>query len=303
VIGGSVGAPRPAPRAGAPPAAELTGRREVVPGLSLVELRAPALAAGARAGQAVHLRIPGEDRAILRRSALLASADPGTGTISVHVRAEDPGAPAISRLDPGAPVDVFGPYGRPFEIDPRSRHLLLIAEGRSAGALRFLADEAIRDGRQVVLLASAETARDVYPTRLLPDEVELVVATRDGSLGRPATLVEVLPELEGWADQAFAAAPTPTLAELARLAATRRQRLGVAQLGRKRGGGRPPAAGSAAARRRAWLQVVLELPLACALGVCLGCAAPGAAGTSPRICREGPAFAADELDWESEARW
>ena len=47
--------------------------------------------------------------------------------------------------------------------------------------VRMLADEAIRDGRQVTLLFGAASAREVYPSSLLPDEVEYVVATDDGS--------------------------------------------------------------------------------------------------------------------------
>jgi NAD(P)H-flavin reductase len=128
----------------------------------------------------------------------------------------------------------------------------------------------------------------------------VVVVTRDGSLGRAGDLSDAVPELEGWADQAFAAGSSTLLAELARLALTRRQRLGVAKLGRKRGGGRTDPAGSPAARRRAWLQVVLEAPLGCAAATCLGCAVPGAAGASLRVCRDGPVFAADELAWEAD---
>ncbi len=76
----------------------------------------------------------------------------------------------------------------------------------------------------------------------------------------------------------------------------RRGRLGVATLGRKRGGGRPPAVGSPEARRKAWLQVIVEPRIGCAAGTCLGCVVDGASGPV-RACREGPAFAADELDW------
>ena len=104
---------------------------------------------------------------------------------------------------------------------------------------------------------------------------------------------------EAWADQAFAAGPPLLLAQVARLAAGRRGRLGVATLGRKRGGGRPPAAGSPEARRKAFLQVGLDQSIGCAAGTCLGCAVGGTGGMV-RVCREGPAFAADELDWGQE---
>ena len=132
---------------------------------------------------------------------------------------------------------MLGPLGRPFEVDPRSRHLLLIAGGLGIAGVRMLADEAIRDGRQVVLLFGAASAAEVYPSSLLPDEVEYIVATDDGSLGQRGYVTDLVPDYEAWADQAFACGPAPMLAALARLAAGRRDRLGVAKLGRKRGGG------------------------------------------------------------------
>jgi len=165
--------------------------------------------------------------------------------------------------------------------------------------VRMLVDEAIRDGRQVTLLFGAASAREVYPSTLLPDEVEYVVATDDGSLGHHGYVTDLVPDYEAWADQAFACGPAPMLAALSRLAATRRNRLGVAKLGRKRGGGRPDAPGSTAARRKAFLQVSMEQNMGCAVGACLGCVVMGAAGTPLRVCREGPVFAAEELDWEA----
>ena len=81
--------------------------------------------------------------------------------------------------------------------------------------VRMLADEAIRDGRQVTLLFGAASAREVYPSSLLPDEVEYVVATDDGSLGHHGYVTELVPDYEAWADQAFACGPAPMLAALA----------------------------------------------------------------------------------------
>ena len=107
-----------------------------------------------------------------------------TGIITIHFRTIGRGTEWFTHLRPGDPIDMLGPLGRPFEVDPRSRHLLLIAGGLGMAGVRYLADEAIRDGRQVTLLFGAASARDVYPSSLLPDEVEYVIATDDGSVGR-----------------------------------------------------------------------------------------------------------------------
>ncbi len=282
--------------------AELLETREILPGQWLQSWHAPAIASGARAGQYVHVRTVEAGGLPLRRPYPLATADAASGTLTLQVPAASQAAGAWARtLRPGDRADIAGPLGRPFEVDPRSRHLLLIAQGPSIAAVRMLIDEAIREIRSVVLLYGARTASEVYPSSLLPDEVEYVVATDDGSLGHRGSVVDLVMEYEGWADQSFAAGPPALLGRLAHLAVGRRGRLGVATLGRKRGGGRPPTPGSAEARRKSHLQVALDQVIGCAAGTCQGCAVQGSNGAAQRVCREGPVFAPDELAWPEPA--
>jgi dihydroorotate dehydrogenase electron transfer subunit len=278
---------------------ELVDSREILPGQWLQSFHAPELAVGSRAGQFVHVRTGDLSGLVLRRPFSINTADPVSGVVTIHFRTIGRGTEWFTRLRPGDGVDMLGPLGRPFEVDPRSQHLLLIAGGLGMAGVRALADEAIRDGRQVTLLFGAASARDVYPSSLLPDEVEYVIATDDGSVGHRGFVTELVPEYEAWADQAFACGPAPMLAALARLAAGRRDRLGVAKLGRKRGGGKPDALGSAAARRKAFLQVSMEQNMGCAVGACLGCVIMGTNGAPQRVCREGPVFASEEVAWDS----
>jgi dihydroorotate dehydrogenase electron transfer subunit len=278
---------------------ELVDSREILPGQWLQSFHVPELAVGSRAGQFVHVRTGDLSGLVLRRPFSINTADPATGVITIHFRTIGRGTEWFTRLRAGDTVDMLGPLGRPFEVDPRSRHLLLIAGGLGMAGVRSLADEAIRDGRQVTLLFGAASARDVYPSSLLPDEVEYVIATDDGSVGHHGFVTELVAAYEGWADQAFACGPAPMLAALARLAAGRRERLGVARLGRKRGGGKVDPLGSPAARRKAFLQVSMEQNMGCAVGACLGCVIMGSNGAPQRVCREGPVFAAEEVAWES----
>jgi len=247
----------------------------------------------------VHVRTGDYSGMVLRRPFSYNTVDPVAGTLTIHFRTVGRGTEWFTQLRPGDRIEMLGPLGRPFEVDPRSRHLLLIAGGLGMAGVRALADEAIREGRQVTLLFGGASARDVYPTSLLPDEVEYVVATDDGSVGHHGFVTELVPEYEAWADQAFACGPLPMLRALAGLATSRRGRLGVAALGRKRGSGRPDAAGSPLARRKAFLQVSMEQNMGCAVGACLGCVVMSTTGTPQRVCREGPVFASGEIDWEA----
>ena len=278
--------------------AELLESREILSGQWLQTFHAPEIVTGARAGQFVHVRTGDYSGLVLRRPFSFNTIDPVAGILSIHFRTIGRGTEWFTRLRPGDMVDMLGPLGRPFEVDPRSQHILLIAGGLGIAGVRSLADEAIRDGRQVTLLFGASGARDVYPSALLPDELEYVVATDDGSVGHAGFVTELVREYEAWADQAFACVPLPMLRALAGLASSRRRRLGVANLGRKRGTGRPIPAGSPQARRKAFLQVSMEQNMGCAVGACLGCVVMSTTGTPQRVCREGPVFASEELDWE-----
>jgi dihydroorotate dehydrogenase electron transfer subunit len=279
-------------------AAELVDSREILPGQWLQAYHAANLAIGSRAGQFVHIRSGDFTGMVLRRPFSLNTVDPATGIVTIHFRVVGRATEWFTRLRSGDLVDLLGPLGRPFEVHPRSQHLLLIAGGLGIAGVRMLADEAIQAGRRVTLLFGAASAREVYPSSLLPDEVEYVVATDDGSLGHHGYVTELVADYEAWADQAFACGPAPMLAALARLASGRRDRLGVAKLGPRRGARKGDPAGSPAARRKAFLQVSMEQNMGCAVGACLGCVVMSTSGTPQRVCREGPVFAADEIAWE-----
>ena len=277
--------------------AELLETREFLPGQWLQRYRAPALASGAQAGQFVHVRTPDYSGLVLRRPFSINTYDRAAGEITVHFRITGVGTEWIARTRPGDSLEMLGPLGRPFERDPRTRHVLLVAGGLGMAGVRSLADEALAAGCNVTVLFGAASAAQVYPSTLLPDEVEYVVATDDGSFGHKGLVTELLPQFEGWADQCFACGPQPMLAALARLAAGRQARLGVARLGARRGTTKNAPLGSAQARRRAWLQVSMEQNMGCAVGACLGCVVMGVDGPQ-RVCREGPVFAAEEINWE-----
>ena len=282
--------------------AELLESRQFLPGQWLQAYAAPALATGARAGQFVHVRTPDYSGLVLRRPFSINTYDAASGQITIHFRVTGKGTEWLARMYTGEQVEMLGPLGRGFEVDPRARHLLLIAGGLGMAGVRSLADEALAAGRQATLLFGAASAREVYPSSLLPAEIEYVVATEDGSFGHHGRVTELVASYETWADQAFACGPERMLAALAGIARTRHQRMGVARLG-PRGGARATRSaptGSAAARRKAWLQVSMEQNMGCAVGACLGCVVMGTDGPQ-RVCREGPVFAADEIAWEGWA--
>ena len=152
--------------------AELIDSLEFLPGQWLQTYHAPLLARGSQAGQFVHVRTPDYSGLVLRRPFSINTVDRAAGQMSIHFRLAGVGTAWLARMQPGQKVEMLGPLGRGFEVDPRSHHLLLVAGGLGMAGLRALADEQVAAGRQVVLLFGAATARDVYPSSLLPEEIE-----------------------------------------------------------------------------------------------------------------------------------
>ena len=236
---------------------------------------------------------------MLRRPFSLNTADPATGIVTIHFRVIGRGTDWFTRLRPGDRIDMLGPLGRPFEVDPRSRHLLLVAGGLGMAGVRMLADEAIRDGRQVTLLFGAASAREVYPSTLLPDEVEYVVATDDGSLGHHGFVTDLVQELRGVGRSGVRVRP---VADARRAGAARRRAprpvgRGEARAQAGRGAGRSAGiAGRAPQGVPAGLDGA-EHGLRGGRVPRLRGADHG--GTPQRVCREGPVFAAEEIAWEA----
>jgi dihydroorotate dehydrogenase electron transfer subunit len=214
------------------------------------------------------------------------------GTIDLVLPQVSASTSELRRLRIGDSATLEGPLGRGFEIDTRSRFLLLVSDALGLGRVRACADEAVATGRRVTVLYGASSVAEVMPSSLLPDEAEYVVATRDGSLGQRGEVTDIVAQYEAWADQCFASGAEPMLRRMMALAKGRDGRMGVARLGRRKGRRAGPPASET--RRQGWLQVALPHEAGCALGVCLGCVVPGTDGPV-RVCREGPAFGAAEL--------
>lgn len=259
------------------PEAILREKQQVMPATFLLRLEAPALARAGRPGQFVMVRCadPRSTDPLLRRPLALHRLHPEQGSLELLVRVVGRGTAWLAARAPGDTFDLLGPLGQGFALPRPGRNLLLVAGGIGIAPLVAVADEALARGCAVVLALGARTAAELYPATLLPPEVELHVATDDGSAGRQATVIELLRDpdlgLLPWADQLMACGPRPMLVELS--AAVRAGRLRW---------------------RTGFAQVSLEERMACGVGACLGCVVPTRQGYR-RVCRDGPVFDLKDL--------
>ena len=183
----------------------------------------------------------------------------------------------LARREPGDVVYAWGPLGKGYSL-PRqgsAQNLLLAGGGIGIAPLLWLADEAVAKGRSVVLIDGARDAKGVFPAELVPSEVEVVVTTQDGSVGRQGLVTDVFMDYYDWSDQAFLCGPNPMFVAIADLLRSQE--------------------GSQKARRRKPVQALLESPMGCGTGICYGCAVFDRRGEPRLVCKDGPRFELREM--------
>jgi len=203
--------------------------------------------------------------------------EPGRGdTFDILFKVVGRGTQRLAHMQPGEKLSARAPLGRPVEIRPDLATAVLVGGGIGAGPLFALAQELRRQGRTVHV---ALGALDRASVPLGPREFEgidaraaLVTEKEDGLLVTQY-LDRHLGEMASGATEIFACGPVGMLREVARIA--------------------PPGMP---------VQVLMEQRMACGMGVCRGCVVRmRSAGREPvyrTVCREGPAFRAEEVAWQ-----
>ena len=243
--------------------ARVISSKQVMPGTFLTWLESPEIATSARPGQFVMV-LCGEET-VLRRP------------LSVHRVLGDrlallfavigKGTQWLAEREPGDGVDVIGPLGNGFTPSPESRNLLLVAGGMGIAPLCFLAEDAVRQGKNVRLLYGTASG-DRCPVFA---GIAEVAATEDGSVGYRGLVTDLIPEHIDWADQVFACGPP----EMYRDMASRVEMFA----------GKP-------------VQVSLETRMGCGRGICYACTIKTRNGLK-QVCTDGPVFGLDEIVWDA----
>jgi dihydroorotate dehydrogenase electron transfer subunit len=247
--------------------AQILASSEVISGVYLLWVQAAEIAALSQPGQFVMVRCGEGYDPLLRRPLSIHRISQDGSKLALLFAAVGRGTGWLSRRKQGQSIDLFGPLGNGFIIEPGSRNILLLAGGIGIAPLIFLAERALAAGCSVRLALGAETASQIYPRHLLPKGVELVIATADGSMGEQGLATDLLPRFIDWADQVFACGPIPMYRTMAAM-----------ELAKP-------------------VQVLLEQIMGCGLGACFGCAIETGWGHK-LVCRDGPVFELKDVLWE-----
>ena len=240
------------------------------------------MAAQTSCGQFVHIKC-GEER-LLRRPISICSWDKTTLRVVFEVRGE--GTEWLSRRKAGDQLDVLGPLGHGF--DSSAKKILVVGGGIGVPPMLGVAKAAAAAGAEV---HAALGFRD-QGHRMLTDEFaeccrSMSVISDDGTTGRKGFVTELVEEfLQNTpcvsADCASCSGkPVPPV---------------VMACGPK---GMLKAVAKACAAHGVECLVSLEERMGCGVGACLVCACDMADGSRKHVCKDGPVFRAEEVDWDA----
>ena len=260
---------------------------EISPGYWRMRLTAPQEFSAATPGQFVMVRVSGAIDPLLRRPLAIfdigVHEPPQSGSqaqpfFEMLYRVVGKGTAMLSVLHETDLLDILGPLGSGFRLGSIAEEKLIVGGGIGLAPLYLLARELVTQGSPVRLFAGGRTRDDILCTTEFERlGVECYTATEDGSLGEQGFVTVALNRrldlLKGRATL-YACGPDGMLAAVAKIAA----------------------------ERDIPCQVSLEGYMACGVGACLACVAPGR-NHSPEtpdyrcVCTEGPVFDASELKW------
>lgn len=303
--------------------------REVAPLHFQMRLHCPDLAQSAQPGQFVHvLTHPNSDSfsfdPLLRRAFSIMNVksegkEGDKSAIDVLFRAEGRGTMLLAQSQVGDEIDLIGPLGRPFDISSYDMSLdvnnslfhvkqsvkearaIVVGGGVGVPPLVFLSDVLSNAGVAVEIIVGARTSGEVIGCDDLDSFCQKVsVTTDDGSRGHHGRVIDILSdtlsqvneETKGTLPIVYSCGPLPMLRAVAQICAS----FGVR------------------------CQVSMEENMPCGIGVCNGCVVRvrqkdeelGGQALSEieskqdwsvyhsyrRVCVDGPACWADEIDWE-----
>lgn len=254
-----------------------------------LELDCPEIAAAARPGQFVQLKLINDKNSLWPRPFSIHHATEKLLTITIKKYGKT--TALIDRLNEGDSIMTTGPLGNSFENPPKGVPIYLVAGGVGLPPIHFLCESLLKAGYppdSIKFYSGARTADE-----LLGDDeikklgVDYVVATDDGSRGIKGYITEPVAvdittyrtKNPGHAPVVFSCGPMIMLQHLADVCYGLTCYLSLEQL------------------------------MPCGWGVCNGCAVKVKSSCQEktedergfrlaRVCREGPVFNAAEVLWE-----
>ncbi len=254
--------------------------QEVQPGAFLLGLAARGISHEARPGQFYMLKIGEEADPFLPRPFSWLRRGPqascGGDRVEILFQVVGKGTARLARMPLGEELQVLGPLGRGWEFDTGGFPLLLGGGIGAASLISLLEGLPPKLRLDSWALVGARSGNQLWcGEEMSRMGARVMLASQDGLKGFHGTVLELLKHeqdsLLRAGTEVFACGPWEMLRQVALWASSK---------------GLP-------------CQISVETPMACGVGVCLGCAVrlSGSRGYV-RACQEGPVFRAEEIEWD-----
>jgi dihydroorotate dehydrogenase electron transfer subunit len=228
------------------------------------------VAASAQPGQFFQLLCPhpAGEQPFLRRPMSLYGADPVKRQVEFLYKVTGAGTRGLDLIKPGDDLDIMGPLGTGFTLDPKWRHIVAVGRGAGLATLAPLAKAAKANGTKVTAIFSARRPELLVSVDLFKNHgAEVLPVTDSEQTSGPGNVERILRGLiaQGKCDAFF----TCGSSRLMRV----QQRLAIEF-------GLPG-------------QVAMEQQMACGIGLCYCCVRDFNVGgeiVNRRVCWDGPVF-------------
>ena len=236
----------------------------------LMVLAVPEDATRAVPGQFFHLLCPQKDglQPFFRRPMSIYRIEPEARRLSFLYKVTGAGTRGLDTLQPGDRLDIMGPLGVGFTLDPDWRHIVAVGRGAGLATLAPLAKAAKANGTQVTAVFSARRPELLVSVELFHRHGADVIAVTDAeATSGPANVERILRRqiAEGRCDAFFTCGSSRLMRVQQRLA---------------REFGLPG-------------QVAMEQQMACGIGLCYCCVRDFNVNgeiINRRVCWDGPVF-------------
>lgn len=245
----------------------------------LMEIESTLISDTALPGQFVMIKIGSGITPLLRRPFGIYKTDREKGSFNVLYRVVGEGTKLMSEIAPGVKLDILGPLGNSFTIEPEYERVLLVAGGVGIAPLFSLARSLVYNGVEVKALVGGKNTDGLLAVKELSNlGVEVLIATENGETGHKGYVTDLMEKVvlnDNNISSVFTCGPTAMLKKVSSIAMDR---------------GLP-------------CQLSLEAIMACGFGVCLGCVVDvcsrkgSSAHDYRRVCCDGPVFKREDMLW------
>lgn len=263
---------------------EVSKNKEIQNDYFLMKVTMPSSFAKPLPGQFVMIRIAGLQDPFLSRPISIYSYSRGKTSCSIELlyQVVGKGTQIMAGLINGSQVEICGPLGGSYTVDPAKKNIVLIAGGIGIAPLSLLAQylckTSCQDKSAMTFYYGAQTEGAVVGLDHLRKYCyKIVVCTDDGSLGEKSLVTKAFQkDIKKYAPEdtaIYACGPKPMIRSLSTILSD-----------------------------QYFCQVSLEERMACGVGACVGCAVAikdeKGGKTYQRVCADGPVFDLEKVIWE-----